>query len=1168
MCGADDQNRSDSDHLRRIFVNRGGIMLNRFWVRACIAILGALLVLFVVAPFTYAATCTWNGGSGDWHDASKWSCGAVPNGNDDVVITGSPTFSLITISQAAPMNNLTINLPSFQIAYITGTGALAMNGLMSVSIDGGYLGIVTNGSRVPQLHVIHVRAGSVILTDGALTTDSLRTVTSLAYAGIQAGAFRGTTNLKAGARNVETLVLDSTFITQDNITVTQVLSLSGYIMRGDSFAPTTMTLGSNAVMTATDGAALHTQFVNNGIARLVGNSGVDFGLDIHSKLVNNGVIDIRPAPAASKWRLGLSNNSQGQIVNRGVLAINTSRTVELNSQFFNYGLVEVNGGALTTRELIFEQYGGHIQLNGGAVAGVELCCSYDNQHIKLLGGTLGGSGVVTGGIANVGGRLLLDGVLTLTNFYRQSPTATLQVTLTNAAEPVRLNVVKNTSKAGLLSPGDIEIDGTLIVNKAAGFSPKSGDRFVIGSAVGIAQGVFQQSTGNIAPAFIGYASGGQLIVAESDNALVIQAKPNQAKGARGVDNGYAVAFFNPTTKTIQVSAITVSLPISFAYKPGSTAGAYTQNPSESQENGRRLLSFSGAISVAARTRTEFQFGIAIDSATATGNYPINLHAKLANQNNPITLTNVAAIEVPLGIAANVSIGSGTVVTQNGTTNIMFRRGALAGGIPIRVRIVCPPEFVPCGTLRTVYVAQEVNGKYFNVITLTKSSSLANAPNAPKDDGFWDGTMPGEGIIPGVPEKLFPDWDNHRPCIAYGDGGAPQGCVDDGDDIGTPQLYDPSGVIRNAATSQTIPNATVTLYRIPSALPDTPTQTRDCRTIDTRGGNVWTGTAPGGGVFERPGFTPAQIDPNVNPQITGADGRYGWNVVTGCWYVTVSAPRRPSAEPPECATKAVFYPREPGWVFVMNFEKFEQGLPIGCLKLFRSITAPVIGPTDYKTAPCKVLSSGGDIVFHNGQASMNGGYIYCDVNIRTSLAALSPPGVIPQEENYRYYTIIAVGAISDTSVFTTYSNPVGYYRPNNTAYPDHGLFLPWSPNGLDMTSLFNERVNTSFTNTLKLGKVYTFVVEHDGGDDHGVGGTPLYTTTHLLGEDTLAAFAPRERVKVWTDGGAFLVGASFRDLDNRFIGTLDEVIFDPTDIGRPPASVYRVQAWLPIVMKQE
>jgi hypothetical protein len=32
-----------------------------------------------------------------------------------------------------------------------------------------------------------------------------------------------------------------------------------------------------------------------------------------------------------------------------------------------------------------------------------------------------------------------------------------------------------------------------------------------------------------------------------------------------------------------------------------------------------------------------------------------------------------------------------------------------------------------------------------------------------------------------------------------------------------------------------------------------------------------------------------ISPVVNPQETGADGRYGWDVVEGCWFVVVSAP---------------------------------------------------------------------------------------------------------------------------------------------------------------------------------------------------------------------------------------------------------------------------------------
>jgi hypothetical protein len=202
-------------------------------------------------------------------------------------------------------------------------------------------------------------------------------------------------------------------------------------------------------------------------------------------------------------------------------------------------------------------------------------------------------------------------------------------------------------------------------------------------------------------------------------------------------------------------------------------------------------------------------------------------------------------------------------------------------------------------LRDVYVGQLVNGRYVNINKLVtesvsfKETDSSNAPTA--QYGFWTGFIPGAQFYPGAPEKLFPDWDAHRPCIAYdygGGGGRPLGCVGDegGDDLGTPQLYDPSGIIRDASSQLPIANATVTLYRVPSALPDRPTQTRNCRTLDTRGGGDWSNVGAGsGGVFEQPGFTPAQISPNVNPQVTGADGRYGWNVVTGCWYVTVSAP---------------------------------------------------------------------------------------------------------------------------------------------------------------------------------------------------------------------------------------------------------------------------------------
>jgi hypothetical protein len=143
------------------------------------------------------------------------------------------------------------------------------------------------------------------------------------------------------------------------------------------------------------------------------------------------------------------------------------------------------------------------------------------------------------------------------------------------------------------------------------------------------------------------------------------------------------------------------------------------------------------------------------------------------------------------------------------------------------------------------VIQAVNGRGATIFALQPEPAQQQRPD---DYGFWSGFIPGGQFLPGVPAKLFPDWDAHRPCIIFdfsGFGIRPDYCVDDGDPLGTPQLYDPSGIIRDALTLQPIAGATVTLLRVPAFLPDTRTTTRDCRTIDTRPGG---GAAPPAAVF--------------------------------------------------------------------------------------------------------------------------------------------------------------------------------------------------------------------------------------------------------------------------------------------------------------------------------
>ncbi|MEZ4864464.1 MAG: pre-peptidase C-terminal domain-containing protein [Caldilineaceae bacterium] len=115
-------------------------------------------------------------------------------------------------------------------------------------------------------------------------------------------------------------------------------------------------------------------------------------------------------------------------------------------------------------------------------------------------------------------------------------------------------------------------------------------------------------------------------------------------------------------------------------------------------------------------------------------------------------------------------------------------------------------------------------------------------------------------------------------------------------IGNVVLIDPSGQITDKATGAPIAGAQVTLYHIANAQPDASGQAGDCRTTETRGGSDWSQLPAAtlnsseriDALAENISTSP-QISPTINPQITGADGRYAWDVVPGCWYIAVSAP---------------------------------------------------------------------------------------------------------------------------------------------------------------------------------------------------------------------------------------------------------------------------------------
>jgi len=115
-------------------------------------------------------------------------------------------------------------------------------------------------------------------------------------------------------------------------------------------------------------------------------------------------------------------------------------------------------------------------------------------------------------------------------------------------------------------------------------------------------------------------------------------------------------------------------------------------------------------------------------------------------------------------------------------------------------------------------------------------------------------------------------------------------------IGEIQLYDPSGQITDGESGALVAEATVTLYQVPNWLPDTPSERRNCRTVATRNGDDWSAEPAADidlGVVVNPDLSGLEnapaISPTLNPQSTDAQGRYGWDVSQGCWYVVVQAP---------------------------------------------------------------------------------------------------------------------------------------------------------------------------------------------------------------------------------------------------------------------------------------
>jgi uncharacterized repeat protein (TIGR01451 family) len=97
-------------------------------------------------------------------------------------------------------------------------------------------------------------------------------------------------------------------------------------------------------------------------------------------------------------------------------------------------------------------------------------------------------------------------------------------------------------------------------------------------------------------------------------ALAAVKTADSAATPAGGQNGYTITISNPNASAVTLNSITDTLPQGFSYRPGTTTGATTANPTVSG----RTLTWSGPIAVPANGSASLHFGVTV--STTPGDY--------------------------------------------------------------------------------------------------------------------------------------------------------------------------------------------------------------------------------------------------------------------------------------------------------------------------------------------------------------------------------------------------------------------------------------------------------------------------------------------------------------------------------------------------------------------
>jgi len=423
---------------------------------------------------------SWNGGTGNWSNATDWNPNQVPNnggGNTYNVTIDSLTSTDFTLL------NINATVDSLVVGGTTGalTSTLEIGVVQSLDVTGALTVNPTGSLNMSSFNSLTVggtftNSGTVDLATGTGNTASVGALTNNSFLII--GGTLNLTNQPNGITDIvagSIWVVDGTINAGSNNGLANLSSIEGVLNLGNG-QTTTVTPSSGTLMVNSSSIG-HSDLVLQSGTTLVVNgsltnsSRVSVGeseLAVTDTFTNNGVLELGSSGTISPSHTTTAN--LGSLINNGSVTIDLAG---LTSVVANVGTV-TNMGTITigsgTSLNLTNSGGSFVQTSGQTVVNGTL---NSVPAVQIQGGTLSGSGtinanVIMGGTISPGNS---PGILTINGNYTQTAFGAYVAELAG--------LTAGTGYDQLDVSGTANLDGTLDVSLINGFTVALGDSFIL-----------------------------------------------------------------------------------------------------------------------------------------------------------------------------------------------------------------------------------------------------------------------------------------------------------------------------------------------------------------------------------------------------------------------------------------------------------------------------------------------------------------------------------------------------------------------------------------------------------------------------------------------------------------------------------------------------------------